>query len=68
MLDISMLKVKATMFAHGSSVVVDSIVWHKIIGYINMPRLKLIQSKEFARGLPKLKIYGMQILMKHANG
>ena len=58
-LDVNMPEVKAAMFAHGSRVVADTHIWHKIIGHVNMQRLKLMQSKKIVIGLPKFKVHGM---------
>ena len=60
MLDVEIPEVKAAMFANGSRVVVDTDIWHKKIGHVNMQRLKLMQSKEIVTGLPKFKVEGMQ--------
>ena len=44
-LDVSMLEVKAAMFAHGAGVVADVDIWHKRIGHVNEQQLRSMQSK-----------------------
>ena len=59
-LDVSMSEVKTELFAHYLGVVVDTDIWHKGIGHVNMQRLKLMQSKGIVTGLPKFKVDGME--------
>ena len=59
-LDVSMSKVKAALFAHGSRVVADTNIWHKRIGHVNVQRLKLMQRKHIITRLSKFKVDGMQ--------
>ena len=58
-LDVNVLEVKAAIFVHGASVIVDVDIWHKQIGHVNLWRLKLMQSKEIITRLPKFKVDGM---------
>ena len=57
-LDVSMLEVKAAMFAHRAGNVADVGIWHKRIGHVNEHRLRSMQSKEIVTGLPKFKVDG----------
>ena len=59
-LDVSMQEMKVALFAYGSRIVADTNIWYKRIGYVNMQRFKLMQSKEIVTGLPKFKIDGMR--------
>ena len=44
-LDVSMLDVKAALFAQGVGVVADVDIWHKHIGHVNEQILQSMQSK-----------------------
>ena len=58
-LDVNVPKMNATMFAQGSSVVLDIEIWHKRIGHANMQRLKTMQSRELVTCLPLFKVVDM---------
>ena len=51
-LDVSMLDVKAALFAQGAGVVADVDIWHKRIGHVNEQRLRSMQSKQIVSGFP----------------
>ena len=58
-LDVNVTQIKAAMFAQGKGVVVDTDIWHKRIGHINLQRLKMMQSKGIITRLPTFKVDGM---------
>ena len=56
----------AAMYAKGKGVVADIDIWHKRIGYANVQRLKLMQSKGLVTGLPMFKVGIYFSHLKHA--
>jgi len=59
-LDVNMPEMNAAMFAHCARVVANINICHKIIGHVNVQRMRSMQTIEIVIGMLKFKANGMQ--------